>query len=343
MDAVTGVLASADGLAEAVKIMLLEGLPHAAKEGCSHAYQKEFMSLAGGVLAGSKRSSTEEAASIDAALKALEGDLEVLKATEAESTKAVEEATEATEAAKATCEEAAKVAKEAEKEHEVEQAASAFFLKKRQQDMQERSRVAAIVEGALRMLVDGGWDDEEIKAESLTAVEGLLGDVKADKVVMAAAPHALCKKPDDRMQYDTMVVDEVAKTLPAHLSDLESKLKASEEEEVNKTSEILGLWAIADCARDSSKAAGVALLLAQEKQSLAELELNGGRKRAIAQEEQVAESAAKRARVTERLAAVEEAEAAVGRLAAGAPESNGDATPGTAEAEAEAEAEAGAA
>jgi len=336
LSSVTTVLGSADGVTETVRTMLLEGLPFAAQEGCSHAYQKEFMNLAGGVLAETRQSVTEQLASMEVETRLAEGELETAKAKEAEIVKAVEEATNGIELVEAEVVEAAKAVKDAEKEHKAVEAESAAFLKQRQEDRQERAQVAAVVEGALRMLVSGGWDDEETKGESVEAVDSLLVDVKADKVLVAAALPALGQKPDSRAKYDSVVVDEVMRVLPAHLSDLDSKLQASEAEEVDKQAEILGLWAIADCARDSSSAAAGELANAQEKQALAEMELKAGQKRAKEQEAAVTERTTKRTRVTERLAAVEEAVGAVTRFASGFDDSIKE----TALAEAEAEAEA---
>jgi len=193
-------------------------------------------------------------------------------------------------------------------------------------------------EGALRMLVSGGWDDEETKAESAEAVESLLVEVKADKVLVAAAVSALGQKPGNRAKYDSMVVDEVRRVLRTHLSDLDSKLQATEAEEVDKQAEILGLWAIADCARDSSCTAAATLATAQEKQALAEMELKAGQKRAKEQEAAVTERSTKRTRVTERLAAVDEAVGAVTRFASGDVDSIKETASVDAEAEAEAEA-----
>merc|ERR1712129_133266 len=80
---------------------------------------------------------------------------------------------------------------------------------------------------------------------------------------------------------------------------------------------ILGLWAIADCARDISTDADVALANARRKQKRALAELNAERSCAQTQEEDVAERVAKRARVMAQLCEVDEAVSAAGRLAAG--------------------------
>merc|ERR1712157_235267 len=88
-------------------------------------------------------------------------------------------------------------------------------------------------------------------------------------------------------------------------------------EERMAQAEILGLWAIADCARDESEAAAKSLLEARGKQAEAEHNLLEGRKRLEEHGEDVAERAAKRARIGLQLEDLQGAMGAVERLSAG--------------------------
>jgi len=305
--------------------MLLEGLPHAAKEGSGHRFQKEFVTLAGNALESSKRSVADELGSIEADLGAAEAALAAIGQTEAAAARASEVAAERLAAAEATAAGAAEAVLAAAAKHASAEQGSATFFMQRQEEQQERSRVAAVVEGPLRALVDGGCVDEEGQAGAVEAVEGLLGQIGADKVVIAAAPHALTEKPDSRCRFDTMVIDAATKSLTDHLAGIESSLQASEADEVNQKAEILGLWAIADCARDSSADAKASVAKAQEEQQLAEIELHAGQKRAKAQRQELEERSNKRVRVLARLAEVDEAVAAAARLLEGpVPASEGN-------------------
>jgi len=315
--AVTAVLDAAEHMAEPVKMLLLDGLPHATMEGCAHQYQKEFMALAGGVLEGCKNSQVEALKVIETELQAAEGALEAIKATECDAIKILDEATEGVTTAAATEASAVQSVAAAEKEHAQSQKEGAVFLKEREDLQQDRSRVAAIVEGPFKMLLEGGWDDEETMAEANEAVQGLLAEICLDKVILAAAPLALAAKPTSRLQYDEMTNEVVSKLLAGHLASLEEKLKASEAEEIETKAEILGLWAIADCARDGSAAAAATCADAQAKHTLAKKAVDAERKRAKAQDAEVAEHSSKRARVLALLAEVDEAMAATGRLSTG--------------------------
>jgi len=275
------------------------------------------MALAGGVLEGCKQSEVVSLTDIEAELKAAESTLETIKATEIDAMKVLEEATEVVASAEAQEATAVQAQEAAEKEHAATERQGAAFLKARLDMQQDRSRVAAIVEGPFKMLLDGGWDDEETMSEANDAVQSFLVEICADKVVLAAAPLALATKPADRAQYDTMCIDLVSKLLSDHLAGIDSKLQASETEEVETKAEILGLWAIADCARDGTQAARAQLAEAQGKQRLAKKDVDSERKRAQAQDAEVLESSTKRARVMARLAEVDEAMAAAGRLSTG--------------------------
>lgn len=314
--AVTAVLGSTGQVAEAVKMMLLEGLPHATMEGCSHPFQKEFIALAGGVLEGCQQSEVVALADIEAELKTAESTLETMKAREIDAVKILEETSEVAATAEANEAMSIQAVEEAEKEHAATERQGEAFLKEREDMQQDRARVAAITEGSLKMLLDGGWDDEETMSGANEAVQGLLAEICSDKVVLAAASLALAAKPASRGAFDSMTINTVSKALSEHLAAIGSKLQASEAEEIETKAEILGLWAIADCARDGAAAAGAARADAQKQQRSAKKEVDIERQRAQAQDAEVAERATKRSRVMTRLAEVDEAVAATGRLAA---------------------------
>jgi len=312
--AVTAVLEAAEHMGEPVKMLLLEGLPHATMEGCAHPYQKEFMALAGGVLEGCKTSQVAALRGIETELEAAEGALEAIKATEGDAIKILDEATAGVATAEAAAATAMQAVEAAEGEHAKTEKDGAAFLKERENLQQDRSRVAAIVEGPLKMLLEGGWDDEEMMTEANEAVQGMLEEMCSDKVILSAAPLALAVKPASRAQYDSMTIELVSKLLADHLASLDEQLRASEAEEVETKAEILGLWAIADCARDGSAVEAATLADAQAKERLAKKEVEASRKRAKAQDEEVAVHSSKRTRLVARLAEVDEAVAATGRL-----------------------------
>jgi len=266
-------------------------------------------------------------------LAAAEKTLEEVKASEAEASTAADASAEATAASEAGAKAAAQKVKSSTKEHAQAEKESAAFFKKRKEEQAEKSRVAAVVEGPLRVLVDGGWDDEDAKAGAIKAVSGLLGDVSAEQVLTAAAPRALGQKPDSRGKFDCMAVDAIMKVLPSHLSSLEAKLKESDFEETHKKAELLGLWAIADVSGDAATAAAAALDAAKEKQTSASKELDARCKQTKREASEVSEKAAKRTRVSEHLAAIDQALAAVAHFST--EPAPGGTEPSTADAPAE--------
>merc|ERR1712151_1109921 len=105
--------------------------------------------------------------------------------------------------------------------------------------------------------------------------------------------------------------------LTDRLSDMDCQLHESAPEERSTKAEVVGLWAIADCARDDSEAAASVLVGARDKQAEAVNNLDAGRKRTEAQAKEVAERTAKRARIEAKLEHLQEALSAAERLSAG--------------------------
>merc|ERR1740129_2189928 len=117
------------------------------------------MTLTEGVLEGTKQSATDELASIEADLKTAEGALDAIRASESDAATTLEEAISGVATVESSAAMAAKAVSEAEKQLLEAERESAAFLELRQEQQQRRACVAAVVEGPLRLLLDGGWDN----------------------------------------------------------------------------------------------------------------------------------------------------------------------------------------
>jgi hypothetical protein len=151
------------------------------------------------------------------------------------------------------------------------------------------------------------------------AVVSLLGDIKADKVLVAAAAPALEAKPDSREPFDKLVVETVSSTLVEHLKSLDAKAEEEKPLEDAHKSEILGLWAISDCARDGRDELKRALDGSQVSKMEAGTSVEVQGQEVKDAEGKVTAQAAKRRRLEAQVKEVEDSILAVDRLASGPP------------------------
>lgn len=316
LSTVIDALFLAEPLGNSVKTMLLEGLPHAVKDGCSHPFQKELVGLTDKVLKSSKEQVAEHLAVAEANLEKAQQELVVLKTAELATKMAAEEAASSSAAAEDAAAAAALAAAEADAEHQEVKRTHQSFLAYFAEQQEERSRVAAVEDGAFRLLVQGERDSETT-IQAADVVDKMLRESKAERVLVAAASHALCLLPENRGHYDTMVVEAVAKVLAGRLSDLDQGVRDAEPELHQKKAEIVGAWAIADCAQDNSAAAAAALVSVLTTQADAQAELANRQKRAAEQEEIISERVAKHARTGLQLGQADEALAAVAKIIGG--------------------------
>lgn len=262
IEVVRKAMSSTGAFPEAAKQVFLEGLP--------------------GSIAGTS-GMLLEAALEDAKVSATTSLQEVCRAVDAaardlaQAAEALTEAEAAAEAADAEMQQnvadnaaAARFLRESEKLHKAAETESTHQVKEWAQIREEHDRVTSIVEGSLRMLMSGGWEDAEVMEASVNAVKCHLQKAHADKVLIAAAGPALGSRLDSRAPFDVITVGEVSKCLNDNLAALQSKVAAATPSEKNTRSEILGLWAIADCAREDATQASTAEAIAKKGQKLAQ-------------------------------------------------------------------------
>lgn len=319
MKTVIKAIAEAE-IPESAKSLFEMALPlSTVAKGESHPFQKEFLGLASNMLETTKQEVADALVDMETCMKDAEAALEDQKAARIEAEKVLEAA--AAKAAEAATEEAAvaKVVAEAEAEHKAIEKDAQGSLEAWQAERQKLSDVRGVVDGPLTSLLEGTWEGEDAKTAAVETVVELLKKVHKDKTISAGAPFALAVKPEERQPFDQIVIDAVVPPLKKHLAELEAQVDASMPEEEEKKAEVLGLWAMADCARDEHVSAKRALEEAETTKVEASASLEAEKNSILKAEGKIEGQVKKRARLQTRAEEVEAAITAAERLATPAP------------------------
>lgn len=113
----------------------------------------------------------------------------------------------------------------------------------------ELAETKALADGPLKQLAEGLLSANELDA-AIDLVQPFL-DSHADKVIASASTPAFKVPVTERGSFDQATINEVVSCVQARIKELDEQVQASAEEESNLESELLGLWAIADVARDN--------------------------------------------------------------------------------------------
>lgn len=243
-----------NGCSEPLKQLLLTAVPNVFGTNL-HKFQKEAASML--------RKSLEEgrAAAGEAQVASSQTVEEVLTALEAlhagsESAIAIEEAAKLVLDEKIAALETAKVTKKREVELcEEAHTAQGEVSAKRQKLEADKAEIESVQNGSFRMLLDGGWEDEELRDECIDAVCSYLKTEGADVVLLAALPKALRHRPADCGNFDKVAVDEALRVISEKVSTCATQLAEGEEAYEEVKAEHLGAWAISDVAREKELAA----------------------------------------------------------------------------------------
>lgn len=236
-------------LPEAVKEMFLIGLPNAFGPN-AHQYQKDFASMLRKGLDQARASALEAQAAKERDTKEAQTVLEVCQA-DMESKKAAEDAARAVLTEKLTALEEAQAKVKAEEVICAKaEGAKQLLSAERQRLESEKAEVESVKSGSLRMLMDGGWEEEEVRDACIDAVCHYLQSQGSDAVLLAALPKALKRKPAECGPFDKMAVDEAFRFVSAKVDSLEAQLAAGQEELDDAIAVHLGAWAILDVAGD---------------------------------------------------------------------------------------------
>jgi len=248
------VICDMEHCSDDVKTMLIRGLPHAFGSD-RHEYQAKFAGMLKTTLEQGKKWSEDmqqkndqESQETKTALEVAQGNFSAMKDAE--------NVAQTAKDGKVAAHKRAISATEAEFQlHNESLAKKIKVADDRKERENAKAEVASVLDGSLRMLMDGGWGDDELRDASIEGVCTHLKTLGSDPALLAALPKALSNKPADRGVFDNMAVDESHKVLSTKVQAVTEKLAegAAQFEEVN--AEFLGAWAIWEEAKDREVAA----------------------------------------------------------------------------------------
>lgn len=127
----------------------------------------------------------------------------------------------------------------------------------RQKQEAAKGAVESIQNGSLRMLLDGGWEDEEVRDMCIDGVCSYLNQENADAVLLAALPKALARRPAEYGVFDKIAIEEASRVMSEKLAKCTADLAQGEEQFEDVKAEYRGAWAILDLAREKVESAAV--------------------------------------------------------------------------------------
>jgi len=239
---------------ENVKQMFLTSLPNVFGPDL-HQYQKDVASMMRSSLEAARTSAVHAQDATAEKVKEARTALEVLQANH-ESTQASEEAARSLLDEKTVALEQAKAqVNTEEKNYEQAKASKDSVADEREKLEVSKAEVDSVMNGSFQMLLNGGWEDDDIRDVCIAAVCEYLTEENCDVVLMAALPKALLFPPAKRGTFDTIAIDEAHRTISEKVSAIDVQLAAGEEQFEDATAESLGAWAIWDVARDHERTA----------------------------------------------------------------------------------------
>lgn len=312
------VLEEGEGYPSEARRMLLEGLPHCiAGAGGRHSYMDQFAELLGEALTELTGLASEKQAVCDRATADAEVQAAEAKAAHEAAAAAAEAAQGAAEAKNAEATALQKAVTAAQKEHKQVEKQGVVEGRERTKVRDHHAKLVSVSEGSLRMLLEDGWEDEEVMAAAVHAIQESLEGINAESVLLAAAPSALGKRAGDRKPFDEITVGFVSEALAQAVAKLGEEIALIEPAEKEAQAELLGLWAIADVARDNlTKAQELAAEANAAFEAAAEVE-SEAKAQATVQQKVVRAAGIKQEASRQQVAAVEAARAAMARLCAG--------------------------
>jgi len=323
LQGVTKVLLEFEECPEVARKMFAAGLSNAvARDGAAdagaarHDFQVRFLVATQNAVRDAHRSAVEkEAAALECA-KTAEVELAAQQTVSKEATKVEQEAVVDTQSKASILQETKQQVAKSEREYKKVEEGKARFCKERDQVKQEYEQHSAIADGPLRMLSEGGWEDDEVKDSVIEAVVTHLQSFKADDVLLAAAPSALGTKPASRHPFDTITVECILSAFEAQGKKFTARLAEGEAEERLTLAHALGMWAVADVARDAQQTA-----TGSSDAAAANLEIKAGNaqveaKKAADKENAVVAIRSQHALAVERVQATQEAVVALERMIA---------------------------
>jgi hypothetical protein len=243
-----------DDCPEPVKQMFITSLPNAFGPD-PHPYQKEVASMIRNASETARNTAQEAQGAMSQSVNEARTALEACQANEA-SMKDAQNTTRVVLEEKVAALETRKVAVLNEETLCKElKALEAEVMAEKQKLEEGKGELESIMNGSFQMLLDGGWEDEELRDGCIEAVCNYLGEQGGDTVLLAALPKALALPPAMRGPFDAIAVEAASSAFAEKVSALAAQIAENEERFEDAKAEYLGAWAISDVAMDEEKLA----------------------------------------------------------------------------------------
>lgn len=303
--------------------MLIDGLPHAVEQadGKRHPFQEEILNFVRSNLEEGRRRAAELQDTANNNTQSAREELTVIQASCESAATAEKNAVTFRDEQATRLSEAYEETAKNEAEENRARAVSDAAKKKMEQASQDKASTAALVEGPLRMLLDAGWEEPEIRDSSITLVQQYLEAADGvEKALIASLSGAFKRRIDERGEFDKVALDalsEVIKARTAFIDEELSKCTAVYDEESNLA---LGAWAMLDVAKSKEKAIAEEVAQAEAALSAASQHYLDEQIRVASQEKVIEEHLASGLNADLQVTKLEKSLTALDELIAGVPE-----------------------
>lgn len=254
--------------------MFLSALPHMFG-GARHDFQLRLSTMLRETLTQARDKLVAKKSSTTTLLEETKGTMETLQQEKTVADTLVETAKTILEEADAELTERQRKTKTATQEHKNTVDDNKFVEKEHSELAESKNEIDAIINGSLKLLVSGNWDNEEARDDFVKPVIDYLQEMGCDKVLLAALPKSFALSLEKRGDFAKAAVDEAVKRLNDKAASIGAALEDSKTKFEEAKAENLGAWAIADVAQDEEKVALEAKNVAEKNLSGATVDAKG--------------------------------------------------------------------
>merc|ERR1719450_1579070 len=129
---------------------------------------------------------------------------------------------------------------------------------------QEKETFLEVQRNSFEALRDGLLEGREVK-QHIGKLKEFFQSIGVDNSLIMAYPSALSKKPEERGDFDAMVLQQLEEFVVNALTELETKLAAANEEDAEQAGLVAASRAIVDVAEEKKTARADALAAAKEE------------------------------------------------------------------------------
>lgn len=253
---ISNVVNDCTALPVAVREMLVKGLPFTfGPPQERHEYQEEFVGLLRSTLEGALKSEGDALAAREDEVRKAQAELEAAVTEHKQKVTAQEEARKDFEEKGTALKEIDEAVKREESEYEQAQSEKMIIESKKCELEDESQKLASIIDGSFKMLLEGGWQDGDVEAKDIVvqAVQDHLKSGNAEAALVAAVQGAFQSRPADRGPFDKITIESLQEVFDLEKQESARKLTEIGPEYENITAEDLGVFAILEVTKDQQR------------------------------------------------------------------------------------------